>query len=289
MSELRLTDTAVSSQHALLRFTNEGWTVRDLASSNGTWVGETKLKSGAVCVLSADTELAFGRQEERWKLIDDGPPSPAVMLVGDAQVVLEARDGLLALPGEAMPEVVVLRSSDGTWTLEGPATHAPLTDGETFHVAGKTYIFSDGGCSVHETERVESRIVRWRVRDSRLVFEVSRDEEQVELHVLHGVHSVHLSNRSHFYLLLLLARYRVKDEIEEGLPPPVAGWRYSEDLCDALKVSRVNVNVLVHRLRRDFAALGFIDPAGVVQRRPRLGELRIGVDSQHIEVQQMRH
>lgn len=284
LSELRIADSTVSSQHALLRYTPEGWTVRDLASTNGTWVDGQRLATGAACSLSRGAAVAFGRIEESWEVVDDGPPTAAVMVVGDPRAIVEANDGLLALPEEDNPEAVVLRAPDGTWNLESSSHHGPLADGDTFQIAGKTYLFSDGGSGGLETERVGDRPIRWRVADSRIRFMVSRDEEEVALQVQHGAHSVQVSNRSHFYLLLLLARSRIKDELEENLPPPVAGWRYAEDLCDALKVSRINVNVLVHRLRRDFASLGFVDPASVVQRRPRLGELRIGLGSEHIEV-----
>ncbi|MCK1797102.1 FHA domain-containing protein [Streptomyces sp. XM4193] len=58
-SILRLTDHTVSRAHAQVRYTGQGWTLRDLGSSNGTWVNERRI-TGAVTVRPGD-RVRFGR------------------------------------------------------------------------------------------------------------------------------------------------------------------------------------------------------------------------------------
>lgn len=57
-SVLRLTDYTVSRSHAQVRFTGRGWTLRDLGSSNGTWVNNRRI-TGSVPVRPGD-RVRFG-------------------------------------------------------------------------------------------------------------------------------------------------------------------------------------------------------------------------------------
>lgn len=58
-SMLRLTHHTVSRTHAQLRHTGEGWSLRDLGSSNGTWVNGRRV-TGSVSVRPGD-HVQFGQ------------------------------------------------------------------------------------------------------------------------------------------------------------------------------------------------------------------------------------
>ncbi|HEX5567481.1 MAG TPA: DUF1707 and FHA domain-containing protein [Streptomyces sp.] len=58
-SMLRLTDETVSRTHARLHSSARGWTLRDLGSSNGTWVNGRRV-TGSVSVRPGD-HVRFGR------------------------------------------------------------------------------------------------------------------------------------------------------------------------------------------------------------------------------------
>lgn len=58
-SVLRLNDFSVSRMHAQLRNTGEGWTLRDLGSSNGTWVNGRRVTGSAV--VRPGDEVRFGQ------------------------------------------------------------------------------------------------------------------------------------------------------------------------------------------------------------------------------------
>ncbi|RLL69432.1 DUF1707 and FHA domain-containing protein [Streptomyces sp. Z26] len=58
-SMLRLNDFSVSRLHAQLRSTGDGWTLRDLGSSNGTWVNGRRVTGSAV--VKPGDEVRFGQ------------------------------------------------------------------------------------------------------------------------------------------------------------------------------------------------------------------------------------
>jgi hypothetical protein len=83
--------------------------------------------------------------------------------------------------------------------------------------------------------------------------------------------------RAHNYLLLTLARHRLKDEEEEeGMAEAACGWVYQEDLAHDPSMAPPQLNVDVFRIRRHFASVGVVDAANIIERRPRTRELRIG-------------
>ena len=110
---------------------------------------------------------------------------------------------------------------------------------------------------------------------ARLVFRFSKDEEHVDIVVEFGAERAELKSRVHNYLLLLLARHRL-DDSAQGVADAACGWIYQEDLIDALKVTPDRLNIDIFRIRRQFAGLGLVDAANIVERRPRTKQLRIG-------------
>ncbi len=70
---LRLSDPTVSRYHAEVALLAEGVRVRDLRSTNGTFVGESRIESA---VVTAGTELRFGRT--RVELLPADVPAPDV-------------------------------------------------------------------------------------------------------------------------------------------------------------------------------------------------------------------
>jgi hypothetical protein len=111
---------------------------------------------------------------------------------------------------------------------------------------------------------------------SALRFAVARDEEYVHLRLLSGYGDVDLGDRLHNFLLLTLARERRADA-ERGLPETSCGWLYADRVADELDMSLACLNLYVFRARGVLASRGVVDPAGLVERRRSVGQLRIGV------------
>jgi hypothetical protein len=116
---------------------------------------------------------------------------------------------------------------------------------------------------------------RSRIRDVHLTFRVSQDEEFVRLRMTLGDRTVDMGARGHNYLLVTLARQRLRDEAY-GLDEAACGWIRQDDLAHDPMMAPARLNIDVFRIRKQFAALGLVDAADIIERRARVRQLRIG-------------
>jgi FHA domain len=272
----------VSAQHAQIRWVGDTWELRDLASRNGTFANGIRLEAGQAVKLGAGHNVAFGRATDTWELIDDSPPRVMVVPLDGASDPIFADGEILPLPSQDDPTVTLFHGANGIWNLEREDAIVPLVSLQVFEVAGRLFRFS----SPHAL--ADTSTLDWPHRgavslaDVRLEFRVSHDEEYVEIYASVGKERHDVGTRSHNYLLLTLARQRLKDA-ESGVPDTACGWMDREDLVDGLRISTEQLNLDVFRIRKSFLRLGVVDPAAAVQRRPVTKQLRIGVSSLHIE------
>ena len=272
-SALCINERYVSAQHAILRFTGDHWELRDLGSRNGTFLNGERLKPGDEHIVRVGAQIAFGKLEQVWEVIDDDAPlAMAVPLDGGEPLTVDGE--LLALPSSEDPRLTIYRDPDGAWVLEQPEAISPITNLQTFDVDGRTFRFSCPEVS-SKTSLMESPF-EVEVRHLALLFSVSLDEEHVALRASCGASSFELGTRAHNYLLLTLARRRVADAAE-GLPETSCGWIYQEDFPHDPSMASPHLNLDVLRIRKQFAALGVVDAANIIERRPRTRQLRIGV------------
>lgn len=273
-SALCINERYVSAQHAILRFTGDRWELRDLGSRNGTFLNGERLKPGEEHAVQVGAQIAFGKLEQVWEVVDDSPPlAMAVPLDGGDPLAVEGE--LLALPSSEDPRLTIYRNPEGAWVLEQPEAISPITNLQTFEVDGRTFRFS---CPEHssKTSLMQSPF-EVEVRHLALLFSVSLDEEHVALRATCGASTFELGTRAHNYLLLTLARRRVADAAE-GLPETSCGWIYQEDFPHDPSMAAPHLNLDVLRIRKQFAALGVVDAANIIERRPRTRQLRIGVN-----------
>jgi FHA domain len=87
-ADLVLPETTISSEHATIFFAEGHWVVRDLSSTNGTWVNRELLQPGVRMRLHQGDRLAFGGSQCEFRLIDDSPPlqsgAPDTLVLGVA-------------------------------------------------------------------------------------------------------------------------------------------------------------------------------------------------------------
>jgi len=271
-SSLRLGARYVSAQHALIRWAGSMWELKDLGSRNGTFLDDVRMKSGSELPLRVGSRIFFGKPDQTWEVVSDDPPCVmAVPLDGGAPALEEAE--LVVLPSVQEPLVTIYRDSEGAWVLEQPEQIAPIRNLQVFQVDGRQWRFC---CpEKHWRTSLADPSTELEVRYLQLRFSVSRDEEHVELEVVSGTRRHELGARAHNYLLLTLARKRLADAAE-GLPETSCGWVYLEDLAHDPSMAPPQLNIDVFRLRQQFAALGVVDAANIIERRPRTRQLRIG-------------
>ncbi len=262
----------MSGQHAVIRWTGNYWELKDLGSRNGTRLNAAVLEPGTAYPLEQNSTLVLGRASQSWVLEDVSPPSLMAVPVegGGPPVFLEG--DMLVLPAGDAPEVVVLRGAQGEWQVESADGLTRIEDGETFEAGGVTWRFCCPAV-IAPTSALEQRPT---LRDARLRFAVSLDEEYVELALERQSRRVELGARSHNYILLTLARRRLADRAE-GLLDSMCGWIYQEDLVKDLSTTYTQLNVDICRIRKHFGTLGLREAAAIVERRVKTKQLRIGV------------
>jgi hypothetical protein len=275
---LQIDHSYVSAQHASIRWVNGGWELKDLGSRNGTFVDDVQIKSGQTFWLARGNRISFGRAEETWEIIDDSAPRVMVVPLDSPGEPLFAEGDILALPSQDDPKATVFHGSDGAWRLEREDEIVSLSSNQLFEASGQRFRFSCPDL-VAETLTLDwPEGVAAAITGMHLVFRASMDEEYVEIEAELGSRTEKLGSRGHNYLLLVLARRR-KDDADRGLPETACGWVYQDELVDSLRISPERLNIDIFRIRRQFAGLGLLDPANIIERRPRTKQLRIGVAS----------
>jgi hypothetical protein len=82
-------------------------------------------------------------------------------------------------------------------------------------------------------------------------FQVSQNEEHVNLHVKIGDQLIDLGERTHHYSLLTLARHRASDAYR-GIDSCSQGWICVKQLAKMLGVTPPHLNMQIHRAKEQF-------------------------------------
>ncbi|MFW6089218.1 MAG: FHA domain-containing protein [Gemmatimonadota bacterium] len=268
---LRLSHESVSREHAVIEWRRGYWRLRDLGSRNGTTINGRACSSSFHELTRGDV-LAFGDPQHGWTLIDVGPPPPAA--VAEDGTIRVGRGQVLLLPDDVTPELSIAETADGWFCDDGDASRevhgdgTVLTDGRRWNLllpAKPTDPTTLAGASNPHLD------------DLTATFEFDRTEEYVRLTLHHAANRIALPARAHDYLMLTLARTRVREETEAGLDPVEAGWTDSLALSKALNIAPERLNVQIFRARRAVAEHGVIDAARIIERRAHTRQLRFGV------------
>jgi hypothetical protein len=175
------------------------------------------------------------------------------------------------LPDDDSPLVSVFEDTSGRWVMESEQGARPVRDHEPVNVAGESWILelpASGGATLAAAQEPV-------LEDLGVRIAVSRDEEHVEVALLHDGRTIPLEPRSYHYLLLTLARMRTADTASS---PAERGWVERDELCRMLAVDALKLNTDICRLRKQLAAAGVHGAAGIVARRPGSAQLRLGIE-----------
>ena len=273
-SLLRLADPRVSGEHATVLWNGAEWVLRDLGSRNGTFVNGHRVGVAEEVALRPGSRLGFGSPEARFVLVDGAPPGPVLRDLdsGDLRAPV---DGILCVPHEDHPEVVVFDDGRGHWAVELGDERRPAIDGDVLRAGGRSWQLLlaeevEGTAAVEPGPTIDTITLRMRA---------SRDEEHVDAWVLFQGRTIELDPREHLYVLLLLARQRVLDA---ALPPSEQGWVDRDQLLGWLRLAPNRLNVAIHRARGHLARKGVAGAAAIVEVRR--GKRRIGIEPERLEV-----
>jgi hypothetical protein len=284
-NDLVLDADHVSGHHALVEWGGEGqWLVKDLGSTNGTFIDGALLGPGEQRSAKVGAVIAFGDPEHGWRLIDDARPQAEAVDVSTGERVI-AEHQLLVL-GDAAGRSVVLEERPGAWVLEMDGTSQPARDAQQVVVADRKWMLRLPICLPSTTPMKASGGAKALapLGGARFHFVVSKDLEHVELQAEHAGKSW-VSERTYVRILIELAKVRLRDAAREDLHPDDQGWIYADELCRASDIDgEERLNVEIHRARKDMGKHGIDNGASIVQRRRGTKQLRIGTDLVSVEL-----
>ncbi len=282
-------DEDVSGNHAVLTHGHDGLRIRDLRSTNGTFLNGAPVATEAA-VVDGDIVQLGGTCALRIRRV--AAPSDAAFALADLTAgTMHRIDGDRCVIGSGpacqveIPDgpgfAAALSLADGEVWLDAEADAGPIAAGATFQVAGHTF-------RLEVVEQLSMHVTQGGTLTASPSYALSvaldgpggpvaqLSDPRGTLH-----HTVGAENRA--TLLYMLARRR-KEDLEHGEPEATAGWIDDEEVMigvwgrAALHQATSNWSVLLHRLRRELDEAGF-DPSIIEKRR---GAVRLRL--RHIEL-----
>ena len=275
--DTRIPTGEISGIHAAIQWTGTHWNLRDL-SRNGTWLNGQQLVPAKNYPLELGDRIAFGRANNpEWAVESLDAPENLLIDVrsGEAQLLEQYH----LLPDEREPMASLhLNPVTGQWLYE-------LTGNSNT---------SDSARVIRHGERIDCGLHSWTlfiadnqhatkelslqqlsITDFALRFSVSHHEEHVQLQLRREDMKLPLPARIHNYLLLYLARARVRD-MEHEIDRDAQGWVSIQVATQELGITVNHLNTQIFRARKQIAESlpDAIDTSNLVERRS--WEIRLG-------------
>jgi len=275
--DTRITSAEISGIHAAIQWTGTHWNIRDL-SRNGTWVNGQQLVPAKNYPLQLGDRIAFGRAGNPVWTVEslDAPENLLIDLhTGEAQPLEQYH----LLPDERDPLASLHFSPvTGQWLYEltghsnGSHDTTAIRHGERIDCglhSWQLFLADNQGATK------ELALQQLSITDFELRFSVSHHEEHVHLQLHREDMKVALPARIHNYLLLYLARARVRD-MQKGADTDVQGWVSVQVATRELGITVNHLNMQIFRARKQIAETlpDAIDTSGLVERRS--WEMRLG-------------
>lgn len=272
-SSTQLNAKDVSKSHATLYWQGGLWHIKD-HSRNGTAVNGNFLHN-SIERLAKGQVINFGKDPAtHWKVLDIAPPLNYLELLAPEQTIIPL-EAYYALPNEENPEIAFFCTPDRQWKAERAGETLELEHHQVFVCNGQEWRFV-------RNELVDETVDYGRIKQHAwFEFTLSTDQEKIDIKITVNELVMDLGEHTYNYLLLALARKRLED-IEAGYELKDQGWQSTENLTkeltkDEMKdVDQYNLNLRIHRIRKDLQKL---KPHGsqfvnVIERRK--GEIRFG-------------
>lgn len=262
----------VSLLHASVGWRDQQWTLTDL-SRNGSFINGRLLVKDCPTRLHLGDEVRFASMSSpSWRLIDESAPADLLVpLSADLPALI--LEPVQNLPDDVAPQLCIYRAANGQWMKETHEGATPLCHGDIVCLGAKAWRLS---CSQEQPGTVVPVDTVTCMR-----FQLSPGEEHVRLSLRRGLSALDLGERTHHYLLMLLARQRLSDLMRDD-DPHSQGWMDFDCLVQMLGMDKAHLNIQIFRLRKQFedaVAKGLICQAFIERRkgRVRLGDVAIEI------------
>ncbi len=263
----------VSNLHASIRWDGSRWQIFDY-SKNGTWIDGNRIVPQKTIPLEKGSLIQFGGdQQSAWQILDLEKPCPLLVPLKGNEPEIKLKP-FNALPNDKNHEISIYLSSSERWMKENEEEEIPLNDGDLVYFDKKTWRFFNSPPLITTQSKIGINLVER--NNSSFFFQVSLDEEHVSLKLEQPDGVLELGERVHHYLLLTLARQRLKDA-KEGFDLTSQGWIDLRQLTKILSLDYSYLNNQVFRARKQITGMlqnRIPYPSNIIERRP--GELRFG-------------
>lgn len=261
-NDVCLDEPGASGHHAVVQWLDHQWTVRDLASTNGTWVQEHRIAPGEDVPLALGVSVAFGDPRQRWWVMSADPPRVFAESLADGRRV-DAIDGVLGLPSNDEPTVMLFPGARG-WVVEDTEGTHPAHDRGIVVVDGTAWRIALPEL-LDDTAGMDPDATAARVR-------ISGTLHQPHIEVCAPTGWIALRPASCDRLLWFLTREREADDVRDGED---RGLTHIDLVAEALGVDPRTIDVYVYRLRNRLGRRGIHD---LIERRCGVGQLRLGFE-----------
>ena len=275
-SNTLLNNAEASRLHASILWNESYWLLQD-TSSNGTFINNRVMIAGAKKRLKRGDSIRFGGLNAYpWVFNNDDAPKSMLFPLESCSAPPVELDGIVVLPNENTPEITLYPSQNGEWLCDTELGIIKLKTGLKVSTHNNSWYFVNAE-TFDSTKKV--KLTHNNVSTSiSLSFTVSKNEEHVSACILFNNHSIDLGERTHHYLLLLLARKRMADQ-QSGLDDNEQGWLDISLLCQQTGYDENYINIQIYRLRKQLikAMTSAIQLLQIIERRR--GELRFALKS----------
>lgn len=271
---LRINDNRVSWDHARIVWSRDKWWIRDLNSTNGTYVEGRRLGAEDRVELAVGQRLAFGFPQASWRVVSVDSPQFRLHGLVDGRVICPT-DNLLGLPSDDEP-MATLCLAPGGWSIEESGQLRTLRDQEIIVVGQTRWMVERPSCfdEFAETGRQQPFPLA-DVTAIDLAITVSADRETIDVRAVVDGRLHELPSRAHHELLLVLAEARVADKAQ-GLTELDAGWLEVEEAARHTAAGLSKLNLDIFRIRRAFEKMSLREPHQIIERRASRRQIRVG-------------
>ncbi len=288
---LVLSDSTVSTHHAMVWAEGGQLWVRDLDSRNGTFLDGNRItkaeeiREGQKLRLGSNLELRLqGAPDEsslfgRAWLVEDITDGLRFPVAGDRLHFGSGTDAHIVVPGDEREATLVLHSNGEVW-LGTDDEERELEDGAEFEVSNRTFRLLLATSTLEVPTMESATTSQYPYRLLATLNGAVGPEATLEWIDKHRKFKVDAENRA--VLLYLLARKVVEDR-SEGRRADDQGWCTDDEISTGIwgrnAPAANSLHVLVYRLRKQIKGAGF-DPWFIEKKRR---AIRIRLDDVEID------
>ncbi len=257
-----LYDHTCSRMHCVLRWQAGHWLITD-ESTNGCFVNGKQIeRSQSLRLNDGDTLAVSENPEFQWLIVNTNPPSPVI--ISDNGIDFIELKSLNLLPNEKSAECLIIEKDD-LWFFEQGHSVQPMSEKFCCQLENQLWTFYPNYL-LQETKALSSDAEK---RPS-LEFNVSRNEENVNLTIIIGDDRFNLGHKTHHYILLELARQSLSDNTTNERE---TGWLNADLLLHNLKINIKHLNIQIYRARESIREITPYWGQHLIERRR--GEIRL--------------